>query len=167
MSVIRMISKFSSNISSLMVWLGSACLMVMVCGQTYEVVLRYIFGRSTGVMDEVVSLGLVGMIVTGIGYTLKEDAHVRITMLTDHLSPKVRDWLKLFMSFISLMSCILAAYYLFGEALDSFQNKVRSLSPLSTQLYIPQAALGVGFSWLSWELVLEIYATLGSMHKRR
>jgi len=164
--VMRMISKNSNKISTFMCGLGAACLIVMVCGQTYEVVLRYVFSKSTGVMDEIVSLGLVGIMVTGIGYTLRKDGHVRITMLTERLSPKTQHWLALVMSVVSLVGCILAAYYLFGEAADSFRNKVRSLSPLSTQLYMPQTALGVGFAWLAWELVMELYATLGSMRKQ-
>ena len=151
------ISKKSLSVSSVMVWAGMFCMVVMVVGQTYEVILRYIFGRSTGIMDELVSQCLVGIIVTGTAYTLRENAHVRITMLTDRINSDVRRWLAVITSIISLAGSVLAAYYLFGEAFDSYQNQVRSLSPLNTLLYIPQGALALGFSCLSWEIVLEIY----------
>lgn len=166
MSFIRKVTRIPSTISLFLVVLGSICLVAMVFGQTYEVVLRYVFGRSTGVMDEIISLGLVTIIVTGIGYTLKEGGHVRITMLTDRLNSKAQICLKILMSFLSLICCILAAYYLFLESADSFHDNVRSLSPLSTKLYIPQGALGFGFACLALELMRELYVISMSFHKK-
>lgn len=143
-----------------MMRVGMLCLIVMVLGQTYEVILRYVFGKSTGIMDEIVSQGLVGLIVTGIGYTMREDGHVRITILTDRLPVRIRQYMFLVGMVFGLIATFLAVYFLFGEALDSYRNQVRSLSPLNTLLYIPQAALGLGFAVLAWEQIKEITSSL-------
>ena len=45
-----------ADISSYIVWIGVAFLLLMVGGMTYEVIARYAIGKSTGIMDEVVSL---------------------------------------------------------------------------------------------------------------
>lgn len=143
------------------------CLIIMVFGQTYEVILRYVFGKSTGIMDEIVSQGLVGIIVTGIGYTMKEDGHVRITILTDRVPSFLRQFLFLAGMILGLVVCLLAAYFLFFEALDSYRNQVRSLSPLNTLLYIPQTALGFGFFVLAWEQLKEIKESFQQITKKK
>jgi TRAP-type C4-dicarboxylate transport system permease small subunit len=156
-----------ADISSYIVWLGVAFLLIMVGGMTYEVIARYAIGKSTGIMDEVVSLLLVGIVVTGIGYTLRQGAHVRVGVVIQFFPQKVQAWLKLVTSIISLLSCIIATYYIGKESLNSYTYNIRSLSSLATPLYIPQALLCLGFAILTWELAMEAYAIVRSIYSQK
>ena len=159
--------RFLADISSYIVWLGVACLLIMVGGMTYEVIARYAIGKSTGFMDEVVSLLLVGIVVTGIAYTLRQDAHVRVGVVIELLPQKVQTWFKLVTSIISLLACIMAVYYIGKESVNSYTYNIRSLSSLTTPLYIPQAFLCFGFAILAWDLAMEIYTIVRLLHSRK
>lgn len=66
------------------------CIPVIVVAVGYEVVMRYLFAKSTSwVNDLTVWLGAICYVVSGI-YAMQRRAHIRITLLYDAVPRKLR-----------------------------------------------------------------------------
>lgn len=73
--------KVSGDVTAWIVF-GALCLVLA------EVVTRYFFNRPLGLADEFGGYALVAITFLGLAYTLKEKAHVRVTMVVDRLPPQ-------------------------------------------------------------------------------
>src|SRR5690606_5806757 len=59
-------------------------------GVTADVAARAIYGQSVPGLFEMSELSMVMVVFLGLGWTLRDDAHIRVTMLTDRLAPRPR-----------------------------------------------------------------------------
>jgi len=79
---------------------GNICsllMILMILNVFYDVVLRYFFNDVSIGMQELEWHLFAAMFMFGIGYSLKEDAHVRVDIFYDQLSEQnVYVWYRLF-----------------------------------------------------------------------
>ena len=66
-------------------WIALAFLAFMMVGISMDVVVRAIWGRSVPGLFEMSEMAMVMVVFMGLGWTLKDDAHIRVTMLSDRL----------------------------------------------------------------------------------
>lgn len=69
----------------------------------YEVVARYVFGAPTIWGHETTTLLCALCFAYGGSYCLARDSHIRIVVLYDRVSPRIRRWLDLFNTFTGLI----------------------------------------------------------------
>ena len=72
---------------------GIATLAIAVCISA-DVLLRYFLNSPLLFVDEVASFLLVLVIFGGLAYTFLSGGHVRVDLITTHLPPALRAWLR-------------------------------------------------------------------------
>ena len=100
----------------------SLCLLLMIGMVFFNVVARYVFNSVDIGLQELEWHFFSAMFLFGIGYTLKEDAHVRVDVIYDQLGAVYRAWVNILgnLLFVIPFSC-LVAYYGYSYALDAYQ----------------------------------------------
>lgn len=74
--------------------LSGICTLVIAILISADVLLRYFFNSPLLFVDEVASFLLVLVIFGGLAYTFLSGGHVRVDLLTTHLRPGPRAWLR-------------------------------------------------------------------------
>lgn len=69
-------------------WIALAFLAFMMFAITADVVARALMGRAVPGLFEMSEMSMVMVVFMGLGFALVDDAHIRVTMLTDRLSER-------------------------------------------------------------------------------
>ncbi len=98
-AISRRVDPLLITIGKAVSWIWLVLLFVIVS----NVVLRYAFGEGRIELEELQwHLYSVGFLL-GIGYTFQADGHVRVDVVQEKLSPRVRGWLELY----GIVLCVL------------------------------------------------------------
>lgn len=117
-----------------------------------EVIMRNFLGSSTEVSGEYSGYALAAMIYLGMGFSFREDAHIRITFLRERLGTMSAFVLEagcmVFAMVLSGLSCV----FIFDLVLTSKARNLTAYTPAETPLYIPQAIILVGMVLLTLQI---------------
>lgn len=86
-------------------------LIFVTLSVTAEVVLRYFFGRPTVWVVEIAGYSLLYITFLVVSWIQKRQKHVRMDLIFNHLSPKLRSALNLFTSIICSIICFILTLY--------------------------------------------------------
>ena len=104
---------------------GSLCsivMILMVLNVFYDVVSRYFFNDVSIGMQELEWHLFAAMFMFGIGYTLKEDGHVRVDVIYDNLSKHSQAIINLLGAiFFALPITVLILYFGWDYTLEAYQ----------------------------------------------
>lgn len=78
------------RVSDVLGWIAMVFMAILMFGVTADVAARAIDGQSVPGLFEMSELSMVMVVFLGLGWTLRDDAHIRVTMLTDRLAPRPR-----------------------------------------------------------------------------
>src|SRR3546814_17340520 len=74
-------------------WLASrladASVVILIAAMVYEVVARYVFDAPTDWAFDIAYMCSGALFLLGVSWALKEDAHIRIDILRNKMSPRV------------------------------------------------------------------------------
>ncbi len=113
----QLINKFSDIIGTIAAFL----LLGLLANVFYDVIMRYLFNDVSIGMQELEWHLYATIFLLGITYTLKENAHVRVDVIYEHLSPKKQAFIDISGTlFFLLPFCLLIAYYGIGFAQESY-----------------------------------------------
>lgn len=105
--------------------MGVLCVMFMVAmvfNVFYNVVMRYLFNDVSIGLQELEWHLFASMFMFGIGYTLKEDAHVRVDIFYEKLLPHTQAYINIIAAIVfALPIAFIVLYYGYGYALDAYQ----------------------------------------------
>lgn len=112
---------------------GAFCallMFLMLLNVFYDVVMRYLFDDVSIGMQELEWHLFAAMFMFGIGYTLKEDGHVRVDVFYDNFSTKTKAWVNIFGSiFLALPITLLIIYYGYGYTFEAYEMNEGSADP--------------------------------------
>ena len=113
--------------------MGQLCvvlMLLMVANVFYDVLMRYFFNDVSIGMQELEWHLFAAMFMFGIGYTLKEDAHVRVDIFYEKLLPHTQAYIDIFAALIfALPITLIVMYYGYGYAIDAYQMNEGSPDP--------------------------------------
>ncbi len=113
----KRINTFSNAIGTFAAFL----LLGLLANVFYDVIMRYLFNDVSIGMQELEWHLYAAIFLLGISYTLKENAHVRVDVIYEHLSPKKQAFIDISGTlFFLLPFCLLVAYYGIGFAQESY-----------------------------------------------
>jgi C4-dicarboxylate transporter DctQ subunit len=81
----------AADVAGLLAGFATLAIVLLV---TYDVTMRHFFDRPQLFVDEVASFLQVLLIFAGAAYTFRVGGHVRVDLLTGHLRPAARAWLR-------------------------------------------------------------------------
>lgn len=120
-------------------FMGLIVLLIVV-----EITLRTVAGASTFVASEYSGYFLVAVVVLGLAYTLREEAHIRITLVHSRLP---RRWRRRVDVLVGLSSMVMTAFILVYAVLMVYETRALEMTAdtiSETPLWIPQVVIPVG-----------------------
>jgi len=139
-------NSFVDIIGRVISWL----LLLMILNVLFDVAMRYLFHNSSVGMQEFEWHLFSVVILFGLGYALKEEAHVRVDFLYDNFSKKTKAYVNIYGTLLFLLP--LALLILFGSfefVLDSFTMNEISEDPGGlTHRWIIKAMIPLGSIFL-------------------
>ncbi len=125
-ATIAILEKFINAIG----YICAGLMLLMLFTVFYDVLSRYLFSSVSIAMQELEWHFFAAMFMFGIGYTLKEDGHVRVDVFFDKMSPRNQAWVDLIGSlFLALPIAILILYFGVSYAHDAYVMKEGSGDP--------------------------------------
>ncbi len=148
--------KWIDRLSDFFAYLSAFLLIIIIILIVANITLMSLTGKSIMITDEYSAYMFAGFVMFGLAYTLKNNGHIRINVLTSRMPPKV---LKLFRYFADVVALALTVYIFYYSAYMVYQAYVyqmRSDTVAQTLLWIPQLVMPIGFFVLALQLIAEI-----------
>ena len=113
--------------------MGYICVLLMilmVMNVFYDVLMRYFFNDVSIGMQELEWHLFAAMFMFGIGYTLKEDGHVRVDIFYEKLKPHTQAYIDIVGALLfALPISLIIMYYGYSYAFDAFEMMEGSPDP--------------------------------------
>lgn len=157
-NISRLIDSLNDRVGRGVAWLTTG----MVVLTAYDTIMRYGFQKGSVGLQEL-EWHLFGVVfLIGAGYTLKDDAHVRVDIFYARLDERKRAWINLVGSFIALIPfCLLVIWANRGFVENSWA--VREISPDPGGLparYALKAMIPLGFFLIALQGLSEAIKSL-------
>lgn len=120
-----------------------------------DIVGRKFFNSPIEGVYEVSESLLTIIIYLGVAYTQHERGHVRVTLLTDRLKPKVQIIILAAVYFIGFLFFVYVAYCMFCFAADSWRIREMKWGAFEYPLYPIKALAGVGMFLMGIQFLLD------------
>ena len=123
----RSFIKFADQLSTSMGKAFAWCIVILMCGTCYEVVMAYAFNAPT-LWNFDFSLQMYGAIFMMAGaYTLSTEAHVRGDVIYRLFKPRTQGWIDLILYFVFFFPGVLALAFYGYEYASGLENKRNKL----------------------------------------
>lgn len=139
-----MIGKLFDKTLIILFWIAGALLMFSTIGTCADVILRYFFNRPIHWMLEITEYIMLYIPFLGAAFVLKEEGHIRVDILINHLNKKTRETLNLVTSFIG--GIVMLTYTWFGGEVtwDYFKRGIPALESLKTPMFLILMIIPIG-----------------------
>ena len=142
-------------------WISHKCSFAALVGMMglilLEVGLRGIFGLSTLVAQEFSAYLLIFFVFVCLAHVLKKNRHIKIVLLTSHLSPRSQNIMDIAMYSMTLFLFIYLFYWTVDMTLDAVQIVERAETIAATPLAIPKAFIPFGCLLFVLQLMVAIW----------
>ena len=154
--------KFADTLSSSMGKAFSWCIVILMGGTCYEVVMAYVFNAPT-LWNFDFSLQMYGAIFMMAGaYTLSTEAHVRGDVIYRLFPTKVQAWIDLVLYFIFFFPGVIAlGFYGYEYAAKAWMIKETSWnSPAQIQIYMAKSLIPLSGLLLIIQGISEVFRSI-------
>ena len=160
--MMRSYIKFADNLSTSMGKAFSWCIVILMGGTCYEVIMAYAFNSPT-LWNFDFSLQMYGAIFMMAGaYTLSTEAHVRGDVIYRLFPTKVQGWIDLILYFLFFFPGVIAlAVYGYDYAALAWKIKETSWnSPAQIQIYMAKSLIPLSGSLLVIQGISEVFRSI-------
>jgi len=141
--------KFNDKLQNFGAYLSSFLIIALTILIIIEIVARSFFNVSTMIADEYSGYFYLASIFLGLGYTFKEDGHIRINILTSKLPKKINRYIDIFAGSITLALIIFILYFSIKMLIESYKYDMVSETVSETPIYLTQLAIPIGLFMFS------------------
>ncbi|HCW92481.1 TRAP transporter small permease subunit [Flexistipes sinusarabici] len=142
---IRKVSDFGAFLSSVFM-----ILITLLIG--LEVMLRSVFDTTTHISTEYSTYFFIALVSMGLAYTMKENGHIRITLLTGRLKGKAKKIQEISTTVLALIISIFLFYYTVLMTYETYSLGMKADTVSETPIYLSQIAVPLGVLLLNIEL---------------
>jgi TRAP-type C4-dicarboxylate transport system permease small subunit len=135
----HVLANMGAYVSSIVIFLTTLLITVGSLG-------RYFFNFNIPGVDEISAYMLIAVTYLGLAYTLREDAHINITILVSKLKGRIIKKLNIILLFISLLVVIIYFYFSLDALTETIRKSEIALTVLQTPLWIPKSVICVGWA---------------------
>lgn len=129
--------------------------VLVICQMVF---VRYVLQGSAIWQHEFVTFSLIGATFIGAPYVLLTHGHVNVDLLPLYLGRRARFALALLAALISLVFCLILAWYGFAFWYQSYIENWHAQTVWRPPLWVPYFAVPLGMGLLSLQYVAEILA---------
>jgi len=153
LSICDRASRYLAEISALLV--GAIAVFILA-----EIVARSLFNISLSFAWEYSAYCMAVSVFCGAAYTLHTAGHVRVSILSQNVPPRVAWLVDLGATLAGVAIVGFIAWALCGLAIQSGVNNSRSATPLEVPLVVPQAAMALGSVLLLLQVLVRLVRLL-------
>lgn len=150
-------------LSNSVAWVAKVVLFLMMLLVAADVTGRYVFTRPFEGTQEVIEVMMVVVIFLAMGYCTLKRGHVRVELVTSHLSGRTRAILD---AFVSLAGTVIVALIVWQLSIRVWGELVSSSPRISWVLGIPAAPFilvaAIGVLAMCLELLVRLFRSLTS-----
>lgn len=143
---------------------GFVCVVAMMIATTGDVIARYAFNRPSMWADEIASYLLIAIVFLGLAENLRQGSHIRIDVVTNLLSPRVRVVLEVIAYAVGTVFAVVLIAGTWTRFDNFWMRRVVSDSPLMTPLWIAMVPVVLGAVVLGvamvWGFMVSLHALL-------
>lgn len=132
------------SLQNLGAYLSSVLIVLLVLLVLVEIVIRSFFDTSTMIADEYSGYLYLAIIFLALGYAFKEEAHIRITIITTRLSQAKLKIIDVIASVLALCILVFAIYRTALFTYDAYALDMLSEAVSQTPLYLTQVVMPIG-----------------------
>ena len=118
----------AESLSEALAMVGGIAVLVMVLLVTYSSISRYVFGMAVSWMEEVAGLLLMVVSFCSFAYVFVKGGHIRVVLILDQFSEKVRGYMELGTRMILLFYLIVFTILGYDFVAYSFQLNCHTAS---------------------------------------
>jgi TRAP-type mannitol/chloroaromatic compound transport system permease small subunit len=158
----RSFISFADHLSTSIGKAFSWCIVILMGGTVYEVIMAYVFNSPT-LWNFDFSMQMYGAILMMSGaYCLATESHVRGDVIYRLFKPRVQGWIDLILYFIFFFPGVLAlAFYGYDYAALAWKIKETSWSsPAQIQIYMAKALIPVAGVTLIIQGISEVFRSI-------
>ena len=154
------IDRFYRVVVNILAGCGALIILFMMLSISVGVVVRFFFHRSLVWLTEVSGYGMVFMTFLVAAWVLREEGHVRIDLLIEHLKPKNRAVLEFVTSIAGATVCLVITGYGVIVTLDHLKRGVFTATDLEIPWAILLAVIPIGALMLSIQFLTRAWGYL-------
>ena len=122
---------------------------------SFDVTMRYFFGRPQLFVDEVASFLQVLLIFAGAAYTFRVGGHVRVDLVTGHVRPAGRAWLRVLTLVLGIAFLAVVTWVTTQSALTAYRYG-RVSAVMLYPLWLPMAFIPAGLVLLGLAMLVAL-----------
>lgn len=153
------LKRSASFVSKALFAVAATLVLMMTLFVSYDVLMRHVLGRPLPFSDEIGAYLLVAITYLGLAYTLREDRHINIDVVTRLMNARANRWTSIIVSVLSLVTMIVFTWQAFRMVQSSYRYRVATYSVLATPLWIPQLFVAIGLLAFSLQMVSYVITT--------
>ncbi len=127
---------------------------------SYDVAMRYFFERPQLFVDELASFLQVLIIFGGLAYTLRAGGHVRVDLVTAHVPPPARAWLRVVTLVLGLTFLIIVVWVTAQSALTAWRYG-RVSAVMLYPIWLPMLFIPAGLGLMAAAMLPRFRRQLG------
>lgn len=158
-SLLKRIDSFSWCASKL----ADISVVVLVLAMIYEVIARYFFLAPTEWAFDISYMCSGALFIAGVAWTLKENAHIRITVFQQKLPAKLNAVIEcFFFGFILTPLFTFIFWVSLNKSWIAFiENEVESVSPWAPKMWPFYTIISIGLAALTLQLFAQAIRAIG------
>lgn len=143
------------RLSDVLGWVAMIFMAILMFGTAIDVVARGITGRTVPGLFEMSELSMVMVVFLGLGWTLRDDAHIRVTMLTNRLAPSIRRLVDGFAWLGAGVVFVMLAWPATQEAAYSFSIREFRWGFVQFPIWWAKIALAIGLWFAALQVLIK------------
>ncbi|MFN0299478.1 MAG: TRAP transporter small permease [Burkholderiales bacterium] len=133
-------------------------LVALVCGVTFEVVMRYVFNKPTRWVVEFSEYSLLYLAFLGGAWVLKEEGHVKVELLIEVLPARVRETLHMITSLVGAGACGLFCWVSAGYIWEIYGTGEILFKSVLVKKWLIMAIIPPGLLLLTLQFIRRAFA---------
>jgi TRAP-type C4-dicarboxylate transport system permease small subunit len=134
---VELVEAFLSVIS----WIATLFITFLII---IDVFLRFVFNAPLPATWEMSEVVMPYIVFFAFSYTLKKDAHVRVTIFVERLPQNARFWCEVLRKILSFGMCALFAYWSWLRFWDSYIIREEILAAIYIPWFVGKFAMPIG-----------------------
>ncbi len=150
--------------SSILMYISTGLLLVMLLLGTVDVLGRYLFNHPITGVQQVFEILLPGIVLLGWAYVQRTKSHVAVDILYNRFPPRVKPIVGLFITFLAMVISALIVWQGLLECMFNFQMG-RLIRIINVPVYLPQLLVPIGGFSLFLVLIIDFKKCIKDIKK--